>query len=162
MNASAKEKGHRLILAEDDTDMRDILSFWLEGEGYTVISVPNGWEAIRAAKKERPSVVVLDLLMPGVDGYQACRYLRHDPELYDVPIVLFSAVFVDEEERQLGFDVGADDFVMKTSGFNSLLTAIDRVVGDSSGRRRHEPVDEETALLVRQEIESAVGAPRET
>lgn len=151
---NGEEVVKQVILAEDDADMREILAFWLEGEGYKVIPVCNGWEAIQAAKKGPIDAVVLDLLMPGVDGYQACRYIRHDPSLYKLPVVLFSAVFIDDEERRLGYEVGADDFVMKTSGFNALLLAIDRVIREFSSLERRS-VDEKQAALVRAEIEAA-------
>jgi len=148
------KKGRHIILAEDDPDMRDILRFWLEGEGYTVTPVANGWEAIKAAREALPDAVILDLLMPGVDGYQACRYIRHDHELFKIPIVLFSAVFIDDEERKFGYDVGADAFVVKTSGFNSLLMAVDRVVREADSLPR-QPIDEAEATLIKSEIESA-------
>jgi two-component system alkaline phosphatase synthesis response regulator PhoP len=143
----------RVLLAEDDNDMRDILGFWLQGEGYEVQTAANGWEAIQKAKDDKPDAIVLDLLMPGVDGFQACRYIRNDPALNHLPVIMFSAVFIDNEERQLGYDVGADEFVAKTSGFNSLLAAIDRAI-KAVGEARRKPVDEKMAALVRAEIES--------
>ncbi len=150
---TALDKPKRVVLAEDDSDMRDILGFWLQGEGYDVVTVANGWEAIVASKEHQPDAVVLDLLMPGVDGFQACRYIRHDPQLTNLPVIMFSAVFIDHEERQLGYDVGADEFVAKTSGFNSLLAAIDRVTRARAtvGQRT---INEEQAALVRAEIEA--------
>lgn len=147
------DKPKRVVLAEDDGDMRDILGFWLQGEGYDVITVANGWEAIVASKQQQPDAVVLDLLMPGVDGFQACRYIRHDPQLTHLPVIMFSAVFIDHEERQLGYDVGADEFVAKTSGFNSLLAAIDRVTRVRAAVAQR-TVNEEQAALVRAEIEA--------
>lgn len=150
---SAHDQPKRVVLAEDDGDMRDILGFWLQGEGYEVVTVANGWEAIVAAKQQRPDAVVLDLLMPGVDGFQACRYIRHDPELTHLPVIMFSAVFIDHEERQLGYDVGADEFVAKTSGFNSLLAAIDRVTRARPAQESR-VLNEEQAALVRAEIEA--------
>ncbi len=149
-----KGDSKKVLLAEDDSDMRDILGFWLQGEGYEVVTASNGWEAIQRARAQHPDAVVLDLLMPGVDGFQACRYIRHDPELRGLPVIMFSAVFIDSEERQLGFDVGADEFVAKTSGFNTLLTAIDRAIHQSPEIER-KPIDEKVAALIRAEIEAA-------
>ena len=122
------ENAKRVLLAEDDGDMRDILGFWLQGEGYEVETVSNGWEAIRCAKDKPPDAIVLDLLMPEVDGYQACLYIKNDPQINHLPVIMFSAVFIDNDEKQLGYDAGADEFVAKTSGFNSLLAAIDREI----------------------------------
>lgn len=150
---NSDEKTKRVLLAEDDSDMRDILGFWLQGEGYEVVTVADGWEAIQSAKEKPPDAVVLDLLMPGVDGFQACRYIRNDPQLSDLPVIMFSAVFIDHEEQQLGFDVGADEFVAKTSGFNSLLVAIDRVTRGKKSKNR-QTFNEEQAALVRSEIEA--------
>jgi len=142
----------RILLAEDDDELRDILGFWLEGEGYEVVTASNGWEAIKQAKETAPSAVVLDLLMPHVDGYQACLYMKNDPEVSQIPIVMFSAVFVDDDEKQLGYEVGADEFVAKTSGFNSLLAAIDRLTEQPLALRP--PINGKVAALVRSEIEA--------
>ncbi|MEK8023909.1 MAG: response regulator [Candidatus Hydrogenedentota bacterium] len=147
------ENAKRVLLAEDDGDMRDILGFWLQGEGYEVETVSNGWEAIRCAKDKPPDAIVLDLLMPEVDGYQACLYIKNDPQINHLPVIMFSAVFIDNDEKQLGYDAGADEFVAKTSGFNSLLAAIDRVINRSSPKPKP-LVDEKMAALVRTEIES--------
>jgi len=149
----SNEKSKKILLVEDDDDMRDILGFWLEGEGYEVISAPNGWEAIHTARDVRPDAMILDLLMPIVDGFQACRYVRHDPELRYLPVIMFSAVFIDAEERQMGLDVGADEFIAKTSGFNTLLASLDEVLKKADNIERPE-VDEKMASLVRAEIES--------
>ena len=143
-----------ILLAEDDADMRDILRFWLEGEGFSVTAVENGWQAIEEARRAAPDVIILDLLMPGVDGYQACRYLRHDAHLFHLPVILFSAVFIDEEEKRFGFEVGADAFVVKTSGFNTLLIEVKRLIASARQCERR-PVPENEAALVRTEIEAA-------
>lgn len=147
------DNAKRVLLAEDDGDMRDILGFWLEGEGYEVETVSNGWEAIRSAKQNPPNAIVLDLLMPEVDGYQACLYIKNDPQINHLPVIMFSAVFIDNDEKQLGYDAGADEFVAKTSGFNSLLAAIDRVI-NRTAPKSGALVDEKMAALVRSEIES--------
>lgn len=153
---SGKTK-ERIILAEDDADMADILSFWLNGEGYDVTVVSDGWSCIEEARKGEYDGAILDLLMPGVDGYQACRYIRHDKDMKDLPIILFSAVFIDEEEKQLGYEAGADEFVMKTSGFNALLHAIDRVVrnGNKKPRKR---LEDESAAIIKAEVDQIVKA----
>lgn len=156
MVTTAEKK--RILLAEDDNDMRDILGFWLEGEGYEVVTASNGWEAIKRAKESAPAAVVLDLLMPHVDGYQACLYMKNDPQVSQIPVVMFSAVFVDDDEKQLGYDVGADEFVAKTSGFNSLLAAIDRLTGQPMSPRP--TVNEKVAALVRAEIEAVAAQER--
>lgn len=150
MAATVEKK--RILLAEDDGDMRDILGFWLEGEGYEVVTAANGWEAIKQAKASAPAAVVLDLLMPHVDGYQACLYMKNDPQVNQIPVVMFSAVFVDDDEKQLGYEVGADEFVAKTSGFNSLLAAIDRLTDHPLPLRPS--INEKVASLVRAEIEA--------
>ena len=145
----------KILLVEDDPDMRDILSFWLSGEGYAVTGAANGWEAIQTARAEPFDAVVLDLLMPGVDGFQTCRYMRHDAALRNLPVIMFSAVFIDEEERRLGIEVGADEFVPKTSGFQSLIAAVNRAINRNGDGPVRPPIDEAIAAQVRAEIEAA-------
>jgi DNA-binding response OmpR family regulator len=149
----ADEK-RRILLVEDDTDLRDIVTFWLNGEGYNVTGVANGWEAIKTARAEPFDAVVLDLLMPDVDGYQTCRYMRHDPALCNLPVIIFSAVFVDEEERRMGLEAGADEFVPKSTGFQSLLVAVKRAIETRSERTTPTAFDEMIAAEVRREIEA--------
>lgn len=143
----------RILLAEDDSDMRDVLGFWIQGAGYDVATAADGWEAIQSAKENQPDAVVLDLLMPRVDGFQACRYIRNDPQLKDIPVIMFSAVFTDREEQQLGFDVGADEFVAKTSGIHFLLAAIDHVTCGKKAANQH-PFNAEQAAFVCAEVEA--------
>ena len=114
----------RILLAEDDPDMRDILTFWLEGEGFHVKAVANGREAIASAMEQSPDCAVLDLLMPSVDGFQACRYFRSHDTLHRVPVVLFTAVFLDDEEREMARDCGADAFLEKSRGFRALVNEV--------------------------------------
>lgn len=139
-----------ILLAEDDTDMRDILTFWLEGEGFEVIPATNGREAIASALRVRPDCAVIDLLMPDVDGFQACRYFRSEPALARIPIVLFTAVFLDDEEREMAKDCGADAFLEKSRGFRALLNE----VGDlaATGETNVAPLSPELREIIRREV----------
>ena len=119
-----------VLLVEDNPDLREILVFRLEENDYRVLTAVTGREALERAKADPPDVVVMDLLIPDLDGYQACRLFRKDSQLQSVPIILHSAVFMDCEEQEMGYEVGAQMFVAKTEGFEGLQAAIEKVLSD--------------------------------
>ncbi|MFK0115091.1 response regulator transcription factor [Streptomyces sp. NPDC090994] len=99
-----------LLLAEDDRAIRNALERALTLEGYRVVAVADGAEALAEARRERPDVLVLDVMMPGVDGLQVCRTLRAEGD--PTPILMLTAL-VETADRIAGLDAGADDYVVK-------------------------------------------------
>ncbi|MBP7809672.1 MAG: response regulator transcription factor [Bacteroidia bacterium] len=103
---------HKILLVDDEPDILDFLSYNLKKEGYTVFTASNGIEAIEKAKKEVPHLIVLDVMMPEMDGIETCRQMREIPSLNGSVITFLTAR--NEEYTQIsGFDVGADDFITK-------------------------------------------------
>lgn len=103
---------HKILLVDDEPDILDFLSYNLKKEGYTVFTANNGVEAIEKAKKELPHLIVLDVMMPEMDGIETCRQIREIPSLNNSVITFLTAR--NEEYTQIsGFDVGADDFITK-------------------------------------------------
>jgi two-component system alkaline phosphatase synthesis response regulator PhoP len=103
---------HKILLVDDEPDILDFLSYNLKKEGYTVFTANNGVEAIEKAKKELPHLIVLDIMMPEMDGIETCRQIREIPSLNDSVIAFLTAR--SEEYTQIsGFDIGADDFITK-------------------------------------------------
>lgn len=103
---------HKILLVDDEPDILDFLSYNLKKEGYTVFTANNGVEAIEKAKKELPHLIVLDVMMPEMDGIETCRQMREIPSLNGSVITFLTAR--NEEYTQIsGFDVGADDFITK-------------------------------------------------
>lgn len=103
---------HKILLVDDEPDILDFLSYNLKKEGYTVFTANNGAEGLELAKKERPHLIVLDIMMPEMDGVETCRQLKEIPELKNTIITFLTAR--NEEYTQItGFEVGADDFITK-------------------------------------------------
>ncbi|MBA3451442.1 MAG: response regulator transcription factor [Chloroflexia bacterium] len=110
----------RILVVDDESSIRDALSYTLRKEGYRVDVVATGTEAIQAVRKRRPDVVVLDVMLPGIDGIQVCRTLRSEST---VPILLLSARG-EEIDRVVGLEVGADDYLTKPFAMRELLARI--------------------------------------
>lgn len=102
--------GVNVLVVEDDQEMRDLLSNFLEGEGYEVILASSGEEAIELAEKENPQVILLDFKMPGVDGIETCKRLKAGGETASIPIIMITA-YTDKKPDAI--EAGADDFVNK-------------------------------------------------
>lgn len=103
---------YKILLVDDEQDILDFLSYNLKKEGFQVFSALNGKDAISIAKKELPHLIILDVMMPEMDGIDTCRELRENANLKDVLIAFLSAR--NEDYSQIaGFDVGADDYITK-------------------------------------------------
>ena len=102
----------RVLVIEDEPDIRDLLAFHLEREGYTVTRSGSGADGLRLARAAPPDLILLDLMLPEVDGFEVCRRLRQDPVTQAVPLVMLTARG-DEVDRVLGLELGADDYVVK-------------------------------------------------
>lgn len=114
---------HRILLVDDEIDILEFIRYNLVREGYEVRTAPNGAEALRIAAEFRPHLILLDRLMPVMDGEQTCRAIRRDPLLKDTMVVFLSAL--GEEEQQLtGFDAGADDYLTKPIKMKLLVSRL--------------------------------------
>jgi CheY-like chemotaxis protein len=101
-----------ILVAEDERDIRELIAFTLRFAGYEVTTVSNGEEAVQAAAQLHPSLILMDVRMPRMDGYQACQALKADPALKDIPVVFLSAKG-QESEIQAGLAAGATDYLLK-------------------------------------------------
>lgn len=108
-----------VLVAEDEPDIRDLIAFTLRFKGCTVITAANGLEAVDAAAKTLPGLVLLDVRMPGLDGYEACRQIKRLPGLENTPVVFLSAKG-QEEEIKAGFEAGAVDYLLKPFSLEDL------------------------------------------
>jgi len=102
----------KILVAEDDPDIRDLLTFTLQFAGYEVKSVNNGEDAIRLARRDDPDLILLDVRMPRMTGYEACSLIRADPKLAHIPILFLSAKGQDSEILA-GLNVGAEEYLVK-------------------------------------------------
>ncbi len=102
----------KILLADDEPDILEFMEYNLKKEGFQVLLAKNGKEAVDIAKKERPQLVILDIMMPIMDGIEACRHMREIPELQNT-IITFLTARNEEYSQIAGFDVGADDYISK-------------------------------------------------
>jgi len=118
----------KVLVVDDEIYILHILDFSLNAEGYEVITAEDGEQAIEKAQKEQPDLVVLDVMMPKIDGYEACRKMKQDPKMKDVPVILLTAKGRDID-RKLGLEVGADDYITKPFSPNKLIEKIGSFLG---------------------------------
>ena len=114
---------YKILLVDDEPDILEFLTYNLKKEGYTVFNAINGREALIVAKKENPHLIILDIMMPDMDGIETCREIRELPELKDTVIAFLTAR--NEDYSQIaGFDVGADDYINKPIKPRVLISRI--------------------------------------
>ena len=113
-----------VLILEDDPHTVEVVQLYLRRDGHKVLSAADGLEGLRLAREARPDLVVLDLMLPGMDGMEVCRILREES---DVPIVMLTAR-VEEEDRLAGLDMGADDYVVKPFSPRELAARIRAVL----------------------------------
>ncbi len=113
----------KILLVDDEPDILEFLSYNLKKEGYLVIEANNGKEAISIAKKELPDLIILDAMMPEMDGMDACRELRHTPELKNV-LIAFLTARGEDFSQIAGFESGADDYITKPVKPRVLISRI--------------------------------------
>ncbi len=113
----------KILVVDDEVNITQILEFSIGAEGYEVITAANGEEAIDKARREQPDLIILDVMMPKIDGYEACRVLKANPLTKGIPVVLLTAKGRDIDKR-LGYEVGAIDYIIKPFSPNKLVDRI--------------------------------------
>ena len=117
----------KILIVEDDPDIRELLRFNLEKAGYTLFLAKDGEKALTLARKHSPDIILLDLMLPGVDGLEVCRTLKKDPELQRIPIIMVTAKG-EEMDRVVGLELGADDYVVKPFSLREVVLRIRKVL----------------------------------
>lgn len=114
----------RILVIDDDEALSDAISQKLEAEGHEVAAIHTGNGAFELAKKVKPDIALVDIMLPGVTGYQLCRRIRIDPELYPIGILILTTV-TDEPEIMHGLEQGADDYIVKPFKLDGLMDKLD-------------------------------------
>ena len=117
----------KILVVDDEVNITQILEFSIGAEGYEVVTAANGEEAIEKARREQPDLIILDVMMPRIDGYEACRILKTNPLTKNIPVVLLTAKGRDIDKR-LGYEVGATDYIVKPFGPNKLVDRIHQLL----------------------------------
>lgn len=125
--------GKKVLVVDDEKNIVTIIAFNLKKEGYEVVTASDGEEGIRKTFEEKPDLILLDIMMPKVDGYEACKKIR---EHYDTPIIMLTAR-AEEVDKVLGLELGADDYVTKPFGIRELMARV------KANLRRKEVVQKE-------------------
>jgi DNA-binding response OmpR family regulator len=125
----------RVLIVEDEPDIRDLLAFHLEREGYQIGKSRTGADALRQVAASPPDLILLDLMLPEMDGLEVCRRLRRDPRTASLPIVMLTAKG-EEIDRVLGLELGADDYIVKPYSPKEVVARVRAVL-----RRSRPPVD---------------------
>ncbi len=117
----------RVLAIEDEPDILTVLEYNLSREGFAVVTASNGEDGVRAASREKPDIVLLDLLLPGLDGIEVCRKLKQDAATRNIPIIMLTAKG-EESDVVLGLGMGADDYVTKPFSPKELMARIRAVL----------------------------------
>ncbi|HEY7086770.1 MAG TPA: response regulator transcription factor [Tepidisphaeraceae bacterium] len=141
--ASAPRRGQkRVLVVDDEKDLVDLITYNLQRNGYDVLAAYNGNEAIDLALREQPDLVILDLMLPGLDGTEVARRLKSDPRTSGIPIIMLTAKS-EETDVVVGLTLGADDYVTKPFSVKILLARLNTVLR----RAEPQPATDESGLL---------------
>ena len=117
----------KLLIAEDERDIRDLVAFTLRFAGHEVFAAANGEEAVELAPKVSPDLILMDVRMPRMTGYEACKVMKANPDLKDIPVVFLSAKG-QESEIQQGLDVGAEAYLLKPFAPDQLTARVKEIL----------------------------------
>ncbi|MBI4563311.1 MAG: response regulator transcription factor [Planctomycetes bacterium] len=129
-----------VLVIDDEPDLLKLLDHALTREGYTVLTARNGAQGLSAARLHSPHAIILDVMMPGVDGFELCKHLRMDPATARIPVLLLTAK-AEEHDRILGLELGADDYVTKPFSTRELMARVKALL------RRMEAADEPSEVI---------------
>ena len=117
----------KILVIDDEENILELIRFNLENNGYKVLLASNGLDAIKLVKSESPQLVLLDLMLPGMDGYQVCKEIRRDNAISNIPIIMITAKG-EEIDKVLGLELGADDYITKPFSIRELIARVKAVL----------------------------------
>jgi DNA-binding response OmpR family regulator len=123
----------RVLVVDDEPDLVRVLEFGLRASGYTVESASDGQEGLKKAREIKPDVILLDLMLPKLDGYKVCRLLKFDDRFKHIPIIILSAR-TQEGDQALALEMGANRFISKPYDFSEILDIIETLLKQASIR----------------------------
>ena len=127
--------GENILVVEDEKDIQELVRYNLTKENFKVQCVPSGEDALKASKTKPPDLLVLDLMLPGLDGLEVCRRLKQDPATEQIPIIMLTAKG-DESDIVAGLELGADDYVTKPFSLRVFITRVRAVMRRKKGAQQ--------------------------
>ena len=122
----------RILIVDDEQDIVELLSYNLEKEGFSIVKAYDGEDALRLVRSEKPELMILDLMLPKMNGLDVCKAIRRNPEIANLPIIMLTAKG-DEVDKIIGLEVGADDYVTKPFSVKELVARVRAIL-----RRLHD------------------------
>ena len=113
----------KILVVDDEVDLVETIRFPLEMDGFNVLVSYNGEDALNQARKEKPDLIILDLMLPKLDGYKVCRLLKFDERYKDIPILMLTAK-TQEKDKLLGKETGADEYITKPFDIEYLINRV--------------------------------------
>jgi len=120
----------RILVVDDEIYIVHILDFSLGMEGYEVLTALDGEQALERLKSDKPDLIVLDIMMPKLDGYEVCKTIKANAATQNIPVILLSAKGRNADQK-MGFDVGADDYITKPFSPRKLVERINQLLGQA-------------------------------
>ncbi len=117
----------KILLVEDERDMAYAVTLQLEAAGYSVVNAYDGYVGFEKAKSERPDLIILDLMLPKIEGYKVCRMLKFDEEYRKIPVIIFTAR-AQEADKEMSKTVGADAYITKPFDSEVLLSKVEELL----------------------------------
>ena len=143
----------QILIVEDEAEIRELLRFNLEREGFSVLEAADGNEGLKLARQHMPDLMLLDVMLPGFDGFEVCRRLGAQSETANIPVLMLTARG-EEMDRVVGLSLGADDYVVKPFSVRELMLRI-RAVLRRGTRSSESPVLERHGIRLRPEAHTA-------
>lgn len=119
--------GKKILIADDEEDVKVVVQLFLESKGYDIVTAYDGLDAMDRAREEKPDLIILDVMMPIIDGFEVCKKLKEDPDLKDIPVVMLSASS-HAESKQRGIEVGAVEYIVKPFDPEKLQAIIEGIL----------------------------------
>lgn len=140
----------KILIVEDEPDILQLVKLYLEKEGFRTTTAVNGAQALKKVKEDRPDLIVLDLMLPEIDGLEVCKRLRSVPDTAMLPIIMLTAK-AEESDTVIGLELGADDYVAKpfspkalVARIKALLRRLERTPAEGTGLYRYGPLTMDT------------------
>ncbi len=127
----------KIFIIEDDEDINELLVYNLKKENFEVKSFLNSFDALNALKTEKPDLIILDIMLPDIDGIEVCKRLRSSKEFEDIPIIMLTAKST-EIDKVVGLELGADDYITKPFSFKELIARIKAILRRYSKNKKQE------------------------